>query len=69
MLSRYRKIYDDLIDMGEVVSENRVARRLAFAGIRTQIRYKKKPGVYGGKPSYIIVDNTLYRQFTIDTPD
>ena len=33
----YRKIYDDLIDMGEVVSENRVARLARIAGLQAQI--------------------------------
>ncbi len=64
----YRKIYDDLIDMGEAVSENRVARLARLAGIQAQIGYKKKPGVYGGKPS-VVVDNTLDRQFGVDAPD
>ncbi|MEO1346997.1 MAG: IS3 family transposase [Pseudomonadota bacterium] len=64
----YRKIYDDLIDMGETASENRVARLARLAGIQAQIGYKKKPGVYGGKPS-VVVDNTLGRQFAVDTPD
>lgn len=64
----YRKIYDDLIDMGETVSENRVARLARIAGIHAQIGYKKKPGVHGGKPS-VAVDNTLDRQFTVDVPD
>ena len=64
----YRKIHDDLIDMGEAVSENRVARLARLAGIQAQIGYKKKPGVYGGKPS-IAVDNTLDRQCAIDAPD
>lgn len=54
--------------MGEVVSENRVARLACIAGIQAQIGYKKKPGIYGGKPS-VIVDNTLNRQFAIDAPD
>ena len=30
----YRKIYDDLVDMGESVSENRVARLARLAGIQ-----------------------------------
>ncbi len=64
----YRKIHDDLIDMGETVSENRIARLARLAGIQAQIGYKKKPGVYGGKPS-VVVDNTLDRQFTVDAPD
>jgi len=64
----YRKIHDDLIDMGEAVSENRVARLAHLAGIQAQIGYKKKPGVYGGRPS-VVVDNTLDRQFAVDAPD
>ena len=64
----YRKIYDDLIDMGEAISKNRVARLARIAGIHAQIGYNKKPGVYGGKPS-VVVDNTLDRQFTVDAPD
>ncbi len=64
----YRKTNDDLIDMGEAVSENRVTRLARLAGIQAQIGYKKKPGVYGGKPS-IVVDNTPDRQFAVDAPD
>jgi putative transposase len=54
--------------MGEAVSENHVARLARLVGIQAQIGYKKKPGVYEGKPS-IVVDNTLDRQFTVDAPD
>ena len=64
----YRKIHDDLIEMGEVVSENRVARLARLAGIQAQIGYKKKPGQYSGKPS-VVVDNTLNRQFEVAAPD
>lgn len=64
----YRKIHDDLIDMGESVSENRVARLAKLAGICAQIGYKTKPGNYAGKPS-VFVDNTLDRQFDVDAPD
>ena len=62
------KIHDDLIDMGEAVSENRVARLSRLAGIQAQIGYRKKPGQYGGKPS-VAIDNTLDRQFAVDVPD
>lgn len=64
----YRKIHDDLIEMGEAVFENRVARLARLAGIPAQIGYKKKPGQYGGKPS-VVVDNTLNRQFDVAAPD
>ncbi len=64
----YRKIYDDLIDMGEAVSENRVARLTRLAGIQAQIGYEQKSGQYGGKPP-VVVENTLDRQFAAGAPD
>jgi putative transposase len=64
----YRKLHDDLRDQGEICCPNRVARLARMAGIRAQIGYKRKPGMYGGKPS-IVVDNTLDRQFDVDAPD
>ena len=33
-----------------------------------QIGYKRRPGRYGGKPA-VVADNTLDRQFEVDTPD
>jgi len=64
----YRKLHDDLLDQGETCCPNRVARLAGLADIRAQIGYKRRPGVYGGKPS-VIVDNTLDRQFDVATPD
>ena len=58
----YRKLHDDLLDQGETCCPNRVA------GIKAQIGYRHRPGSYGGKP-YVIVDNTLDRQFDVETPD
>ena len=39
-----------------------------MAGIKALIGYKRRNVSYGGKPS-IAVDNTLARQFEVDTPD
>ena len=64
----YRKLHDDLLDQGETCCPNRVARLARLAGIKAQIGYRRRPGVYGGKPS-VVVDNTLDRQFDVDTPD
>ena len=64
----YRKLHDDLLDQGERVSPNRVARLARMAGIKAQIGYKRRPGTYGGKPS-LAVDNTLDRQFDVAAPD
>lgn len=58
----YRKLHDDLLDQGEVIYPNRVARLARKAGIKAQIGYKRRPDNYGGKPS-VVVDNTLDRQF------
>lgn len=47
----YRKLYDDLIDQGESICPNRVAR---LAGIKAEIGYKHRPSSYGGKPSVVV---------------
>ena len=64
----YRKLHDDLQDQGETCCPNRVARLARLAGIKALIGYKRRNVSYGGKPS-IAVDNTLARQFEVDTPD
>ncbi|WEF25933.1 IS3 family transposase [Paracoccus sp. S3-43] len=64
----YRKLHDDLVEQGESICPNRVARLTQLAGIKAQIGYKRRPGSYGGKPS-VVVDNTLDRQFNVEAPD
>jgi putative transposase len=64
----YRKLHDDLLDHGETCCPNRVARLTRIAGIKAQIGYKRRPGIYGGRPS-IVIDNTLDRQFDVAAPD
>ncbi|MEQ6250535.1 IS3 family transposase [Sulfitobacter sp. HNIBRBA3233] len=64
----HRKLHDDLLEQGESVCLNRVARLTKLAGIKAQIGYKRRPGKYGGKPS-VVVDNTLDRQFDVATQD
>jgi putative transposase len=64
----YRKLHDDLVEQGESICPNRVARLAQLAGIKAQIGYKRRPGSYGGKPS-VVVDNTLDRQFDVEAPD
>ena len=64
----YRKLHDDLLDHGETSCPNRVARLTRIAGIKAQIGYKRRPGIYGGRPS-IVIDNTLDRQFDVAAPD
>ena len=64
----YRKLTDDLRDQGEQVSQNRVARLAALAGISAQIGYRHHPGRYGGKAA-VVAANALDRQFEVDAPD
>ena len=68
MVYGYRKLHDDLLDQGETICPNRVARLAGLAGIKARIGYRRRPGVYGGKPS-VVVDNTLDRQFDVEDPD
>ena len=63
----YWKLHDDLLDQGETCCPNRVARLAGLAGIKTQIGYKRRPGIYGGRPS-VVVDNTLDRQSDAEVP-
>jgi putative transposase len=64
----YRKLHDDLLDHGETCCPNRVARLTRIAGIKAQIGYKRRPGIYGGRP-FVVIDNTLDRQFDVEAPD
>jgi len=64
----YRKLHDDLMQMGESCCPSRVSRLARLAGIRTQIGYKRRPGHSGVKPSQAI-DNTLDCQFDAEAPD
>ena len=64
----YRKLHDDLLDRGETCSPNRVAKLAARAGIRAQIGYKRRPGLYSGRPS-LVVDNVLNRGFDVQAPN
>ena len=64
----YRKLHDDLLDQGEICSENRVARLTNLAGIKAQIGCKRRPGRDGGKPA-VVADNTLDRLFEVGVPD
>lgn len=64
----YRKLHDDLLEQGESICANRVARLTQLAGIKAQIGCKRRPCSYGGRPS-LVVDNTLDRQFDVEAPD
>ncbi len=64
----YRKVCDDLRDLGEACSRHRVARLMRREGLRAQRGYDRRPGPRGGKPS-AVAPNRLDRQFNPSVPD
>jgi Transposase and inactivated derivatives len=64
----YRKIHDDLRNIGESCCPNRVARLARHSGIKAQVGYNKKPGSYGGKPA-VVATNQLKHSFDALAPD
>jgi len=64
----YRKIHDDLREVGEACGRHRVARLMRLEGLRSQTGYRRRPGKYGGKPA-VASPNLLKRQFDIVEPN
>lgn len=64
----YRKLHDDLRSLGETCCPNRVARLANKAGIKAQIGYRRRPGVYGGKRA-VVAMNQLKQDFDTVEPD
>jgi len=64
----YRKIHDDLRDLGERCGINRVHRLMHRAGIKAQVGYGRKPRGQGGVPS-VVAPNQLNRQFDQSGPN
>lgn len=46
----YRKVHDDLREVGEDCGRHRVARLMRLEGLRSQTGYRRRPGKYGRKP-------------------
>jgi hypothetical protein len=64
----YRKLTDDLRDLGEQVSENRVARLASLAGILPRLVTSAAQGDMAAS-LLCVASNTLDRQFEEDAPD
>lgn len=64
----YRKIHDDLRELGEECGRNRVRRLMQAEGLRSQTGYRRRPGFYGGKPT-VASPNHLARQFKVSEPN
>jgi len=58
----YRKVHDDLRDLGERCGKHRVHRLMRLAGLKAQVGYKNRRSYNGGKPA-VVAKNTLDRQF------
>lgn len=63
----YRKVSDDLRELGEQCGTNRVHRPMRSAGIRSQTGYSKRNYKRGGAPS-AVDPNHLQRQFDVQEP-
>jgi putative transposase len=65
----YRKVHDDMREIGEACGKHRVHRLMRLAGIRSQTGYRRRrPRHRAGKPS-ILVPNRIDRQFDVDRPN
>ena len=64
----YRKIHDDLRELGESCGRHRVARLMRVEGLRSQTGYRRRPGYYGGKQT-AASPNRLERQFNVSEPN
>lgn len=64
----YRKIRNDLHDLGEACGKHRVARLMRLAGMRSHTGYGRRPSVRGGKVS-VVAPNHLQRQFEVSEPN
>jgi len=64
----YRKIHDELLEMGEACGKHRVLRLMQLAKIRSQVGYgKRRPGGKSGPPS-VLAPNRLEQQFDVEGP-
>lgn len=63
----YRKIHDDLRDLGETCGINRVYRLMKAEGLRSQTGYRRRYRSPGGQSP--IVDNQLKQAFDVSAPN
>ena len=64
----YRKVSDDLRELGEQCGINRVHRIMRAASLRSQTGYGKRRFKRGGLPS-VVAPNHLQRQFDVTEPN
>ena len=64
----YRKVANDLRDLGERCGKHRVARLMKHEGLRAQVGYGRRPRPRGGSVS-TVAPNRLARQFDVPAPN
>jgi putative transposase len=64
----YRKVTDDLRELGEACSKNRVYRLMKLERLRSQTGYHRRPGARGGLVA-VVAPNHLQRQFDVAAPN
>ena len=64
----YRKITQDLREIGENCGKHRVHRLMRIEGLRAQVGYGRRPQPKGGKPS-VVAPNLLNREFDVPAPN
>lgn len=63
------RIHRDLVEAGERIGENRVARLMRRAGIEALRRRRRRPVDEGLRPEHTIAANVLDRQFEASAPN
>ena len=64
----YRKVTDDLRDLGESCGKHRVYRLMRGESLRSQTGYRRRPGNRGGHPA-VIAPNHVQQQFDVTEPN
>ena len=64
----YRKVHDDMRELGKRCGHNRVARLMRAEGLRSQRGYGRRPKVFGSQPA-VIAPNHLARAFEVAEPN
>lgn len=64
----YRKIHDDLRELGETCGRNRVYRLMKRESLRAQVGYRRRPGPRGGLPA-VTAPNHLEQRFDVTEPN
>ena len=64
----YRKVTQDMREIGEACGKHRVYRLMRTEGLRAQVGYGRRPQPRGGTPS-VIAPNLLNREFDVAAPN